>query len=261
MIPISTQARFEKFDLGSEVWQAIQRSEESLEEGDIVVISSKYAAISEGRMVKLSEVTVGKQAKSLAAKYDLEPELAQLVLQESDAVLGGIRGFVLSVVSDSIAPNAGIDKSNVPKGWSVQYPENPFQTALNLHEYLLQSAREKENHIHKLGIILSDSRVTPTRLGTVGVAVAYAGMKPTIDMRGTPDLLGNKLIVTLKAVADQLATAAQLVMGESNEGRPIVIIRGYQEAFSEPRSDLEKKTTISPEQCLILSSLRDPFNL
>jgi F420-0:gamma-glutamyl ligase len=91
------------------------------------------------------------------------------------------------------------------------------------------------------------------------VAVSYAGIKPTIDMRGTPDLVGNKLVVTLRAVADQLCSAAQLVMGESNEGKPIVIIRGYGEAFADPKSDFEKRTTITPDHCLILSSLKNPI--
>ncbi len=262
VVPISAEARFQPFDLGSEVWAAIERSGVVIEDRDIFVISSKYAAISEGRMIDLSTVNVGSGARMLATKYELDPALAQVVLDESDQILGGIKGFLLTIVSGTLAPNAGVDRSNVPKGWAVQYPKDPYETARILRGKLLEEAnrvRKEAPPIRSLGVILSDSRVTPTRLGTIGVAVSYAGLKPTIDLRGTPDLLGNSLVVTLRAVADQLATAAQLLMGESNEGRPIVLVRGFQEGFAEPQNEFEKKTTIAPDQCLIMSSLRNPF--
>lgn len=232
-----------------------------IEEGDILVVSSKYAAISEGRVVELSTVNVGQEARLLAKKYEMDPALAQVVLEESDATLGGIRGFVLSLVSGTLAPNAGVDRSNVPEGWAVRYPKDPQRTAMGLRQNLLNftNGSGKENRIENLGVVLSDSRVTPTRLGTVGVAVSWAGLKPTIDMRGTPDLFGNDLVVTLRAIADQLATAAQLVMGESKEGRPVALVRGFGEAFLEPKNEFEKRTTIPPEQCLIISSLKNPM--
>lgn len=260
---IVAKTRFQRFDLASEVSDAIRKSEIGIEDGDIFVVSSKYAAISEGRLVKLSTVNVGRTAKSLAEIYRMDPALAQIVVEESDEILGGVNGFVLSLVSGTLAPNAGIDRSNVPEGWAVPYPRDPQYTASDLREKLLTFANGngKVSRIQNLGVVLSDSRVTPTRLGTVGVAVSYAGLKPTIDMRGTPDLFGKNLLVTLRAIADQLATAAQLVMGESKEGRPIAIVRGFTEAFSEPRTEFEKRTTIPPDQCLIISSLKNPFLL
>ncbi len=258
IIPVAAEARFESFDLKTEVWLAIERSGEGLQDGDIVIVSSKYAAVSEGRMMNLSKIQVNLEARLLAEKYGLEPGFAQLVLDESDSVLGGIHGYVLSLVSGTLAPNAGVDRSNVPKGYAVQYPKDPFRTAGSLREFLLEKVKLRGEIMEKLGVILSDSRVTPTRLGTIGVAVAYSGIKPTIDMRGTPNLLGNKLVVTLRAVADQLVSAAELVMGESDEGRPIVIIRGFEEAFSDAKNDFEKRTTIDAEHCLILSALKNP---
>ena len=259
IIPIQAEPKFASFDLPSEVRKAIAKSGESVQDGDILIISSKYAALSEGRMVELSRVVPDEKSRELAKKFNLEATFAKLVLDESDTILGGIPGFVLTVVSGTLAPNAGIDRSNVPKGFVVLYPKDAFETVRNLREKLLErpdlEQKPDKKPLQKLGIVLSDSRVTPTRLGTVGVAVSFAGIRATIDMRGTPDLLGNTLQVTLRAIADQLATAAQLVMGESNEGKPIVIIRGFVEAFREPRNTFETKTTISPEQCLILSSL------
>lgn len=259
MIPISSEVRLQLFDLAIETWKAIEKGGSEIQEGDILVVSSKYAAVSEGQLVDLSKIIPSEKAMSLSKKYNLEPSLAQLVLDDSEEIMGGINGFVLSVVRGTLAPNAGIDKSNVPKGWAVRYPRDPFKTAEQLREKLLMKANESgvSPKIRRLGVILSDSRVTPTRLGTTGVAISYSGIRPTIDMRGTPDLLGNELVVTLRATADQLATAAQLLMGESNEGRPIVLIRGYEEAFAEPRNGFEAKTTIPPDRCLILSSLRN----
>src|SRR5579872_2451962 len=105
IIPIRAQARFDTFDLPSEVFQSILSSGETVQESDILVVSSKYAAISEGRMIDLSQVDVDQGSKDLANKFNLEPSLARLILNESEVILGGIPGFVLSVVSGTLAPN------------------------------------------------------------------------------------------------------------------------------------------------------------
>ena len=263
IIPLSSEIRFEPFDLGQEIWKSLEANTLSIEDGDIFVVSSKYAAISEGRMMELSKIPPTEEAKALAEKYSMEPSLAQLVIDESDTIFGGIPGFVLTLVRDTLAPNAGIDRSNVPNGWVIPYPKNPYETAKSLRNDLIRLANlhRKQFMVKELGVILSDSRVTPTRLGTVGVAVSHSGIRPTIDMRGKSDLCGNSLKVTLRATADQLATAAQLMMGEANEARPVVLIRGFHEAFEKPRNEFEEKTTISPDQCLILRSLKNSENL
>jgi len=263
VIPLSAEVRFESFDLSREIWKSLEANNLSVEDGDIFVVSSKYAAISEGRMIELSKISASKEATTLGEKFRMEPSLAQLVIDESDTIFGGIPGFVLTMVKDTLAPNAGIDRSNVPNGWAIPYPKNPYETARNLRNSLLQQAnlRGEQSIVKNLGVVLSDSRVTPTRLGTVGVAVSHSGIRPTIDMRGKSDLCGNSLKVTLRATADQLATAAQLMMGEANEARPVVLIRGFSEAFEEPRNEFEEKTTISPDQCLILRSLKNSEKL
>jgi coenzyme F420-0:L-glutamate ligase / coenzyme F420-1:gamma-L-glutamate ligase len=255
IIPINVVVHLEQFDLPSAVWDEIIRNGEEIKDADVIVVSSKFAALSEGRLIDLSTVPSGERAVALAARYSIDPALAQLVLDDSEKILGGIPGFVLSIVGGTLAPNAGYDHSNVPKGFAVQYPKDPNRTARSLREKLISKSGEK---IRNLGVILSDSRVTPTRLGTVGVAVGFAGLRPVLDMRGKPDLLGNKLVVTLRAVADQIATAAQLVMGESDESRPITIIRGFTEAFGEPTNESESRMTIDSDRCLILNGLRNP---
>ena len=257
IIPVRTERKSERFDLGREVWLALHKNSIVLQNQDILAVSSKFASISEGRIVDLASVIANSEARALAKKYAIEPSLARLIIEESESILGGIPGFVLSIVHGTIAPNAGIDRSNVPQGSAVLYPRNPAATARLLRKKLLRYAKKEKNteKIRKLGVILTDSRVTPTRLGTVGVALSTSGIRPTIDMRGTDDLYGSKLKVTLRAIADQAATAAQLVMGEAGESTPIAIIRNLPSAFEKSRNEFERNMIIPADKCLILSGL------
>lgn len=218
-IPISSQLKLEKFDLTTEILGCVQAANETLQEGDILIVSSKYAAIAEGRVIILDEVQATPEAYQLGEKYKLRPEYAQIILQESEKIFGGIPGFVLSVKDNIFAPNAGIDESNIPDGQIVLYPAKPFEVAERVRQEMLTQTGLR------VGVALSDSRLMVGRLGTSGVAVGIAGFDPVHDERGKPDLLGKPLIVTEKAVADNLCTAAELLMGEAAEGIPIVVAR------------------------------------
>lgn len=197
-------------------------------DGDILVVSSKFVAMSEGRVVKLDLVVPTAEAKRLAKKYRMDERLAQLVIDESDEIVGGISGFALAMRKGMIAPNAGIDKSNVPKGSVILYPKDPFASAEALRKRFL------ENGV-KVGIVLADSRLMPTRRGTTGVAIACAGFEPIEDERGKKDLFGNKLRVTFRGVADGLATMGVAVMGESAESTPAAVVRGFEVAWTDRR--------------------------
>jgi coenzyme F420-0:L-glutamate ligase / coenzyme F420-1:gamma-L-glutamate ligase len=254
IIPIRSQKMFGRFELGRRVYQSIKNASEEVVEGDIVIVSSKFAAMSEGRFIDLRKIKVSKKAESLASKYQLDPTLAELITRESQAILGGIRGFALALSKGILAPNAGIDRSNVPPGFAILYPKDPTETANRLRTYLVKHSGMIARSSIRLGVILSDSRITPTRLGTIGIAIGTSGFKPVIDFRGKKDLFGNKLKVTVKAIADQLSSAAQLVMGEAAESIPIVIIRGYSADFEE---DGSLSTTIPLEQCLYIQGLKN----
>ena len=171
-------------NLANAIIEELHKNRISFKDGDILVVSSKFSAVSEGRFVDLSKIVITKEAKRLALVYRIKPELAQLVLNESESILGGIPGFLLALVGGVLAPNAGIDQSNAPRGWAILYPRKPQLSAIKLRRNLLNILRRKGREIKKLGVILSDSRVTPTRLGTVGVAIGVSGIRPTIDMRG-----------------------------------------------------------------------------
>ena len=127
---------------------------------------------------------------------------------------------MLAVKEGLLTPNAGIDKSNVEHGKVVLYPRNPLESATALVDEM-RFRRGVE-----IGVVVSDSRLMPTRKGTVGVALASAGIEAIVDLRGKPDLFGNVLKVTSQAIADDLCSGAQIVMGEANESVPIVLVRG-----------------------------------
>ena len=234
----------------------MRKNQAVLRSGDVIVISSKFVAMSEGRYVDLSKISPTGKAVSLAKTYSLDPALAQLVLGESDRILGGVPGFALALTKGILAPNAGIDKSNVPLGFAILYPKDAARSATNLRRKLI---RNVSGNRKELGVVISDSRIAPTRLGTVGVAIAVAGMKATLDFRGSKDLFDNELKVTIRAIADQIATAAELLMGEASESVPVVIVRGMSGIFGLPKNEVEASLTIPPERCLIVQGLRNEF--
>jgi coenzyme F420-0:L-glutamate ligase / coenzyme F420-1:gamma-L-glutamate ligase len=218
ILPISVPVKKGEFDL----FDSIILSNFKFRENDILIVSSKYVSMSEGSVMNLEKVKVGKKAKSLASEYHMSAKLAELTLRESDYIYKGIPGFLLAVKNGVMAPNAGIDKSNVPRGFVILYPSEPFKSAENLRRRFLV------NRGIKVGVVIADSRLMPTRIGTIGVALASAGFEPVEDQRGKKDLFGNILKVTLKAVSDSLAAMGVAVMGESNESTPIAVIRGIK---------------------------------
>jgi len=192
----------------------------TLRDGDVLVISSKFVAVSEGRIVSLDAVTPSGKALELSRSFAIPPELCELIVQESDQILGGVNGFILTLKHGLLTPNAGIDKSNIEHGRVVLYPTDPLASALRI----VESVKSRRG-VH-VGAIVSDSRLMPTRMGTTGVALAAVGFQAIRDMRGRPDLFGNPLRVTRQALADDLCSGAQLLMGEADEATPIVLARG-----------------------------------
>jgi coenzyme F420-0:L-glutamate ligase len=220
------------------------------EHGDVFAISSKYAAISEGRVVALASVVVTPEAEALAARYSMNPTIAQLVLEQADHIFGGIEGFLLTWKDGILSPNAGIDRSNIPAGYAVVFPEHPYQTAERARAAITRATGAQ------IGVILTDSWLMPGRLGTTGVALATAGFEPVQDERGKSDLFGNPLVVTRRGIADQICAAAELVMGERNEATPFVLVRGASVTLSN-RVLSPADTSIAWEQCIYVSSLTE----
>ena len=205
--------------------------------------------MSEGSVLELDKVKTTSKAKSMRTLYQIDERLVEIILREADYVFRGVPGFLLSVKDGILAPNAGIDKSNVPHGHIVLYPNRPFETADKLRRQFL---------VHKgvnIRILVADSRLMPGRIGTVGIAIACSGFEPVEDIRGSKDLFGKVLRVSLKAVADSMATTAVSAMGESNESTPAVVLRGVTVVPTDRKLSW-KDMAIDPELDLYLRGLR-----
>ena len=216
---VKVPAKSSRFDIAGLIEEKLGKV---MKDGDILVVSSKFIAISEGRVVALRGVRVSAKARELGTKYRMDERLCELILRESDLVLGGLPGFLLTSKDGLLTPNAGIDKSNVEHGKVVLYPRHPEASAKRIRETVRHSVGVS------VGVVVCDSRLAPTRRGTTGVALAASGIEAILDLRGKKDLFGNVLKVTAQAIADDLSSAAELLMGESNEGTPIVLVRGLR---------------------------------
>lgn len=250
-IPVGVDRMEGSFDLSRVVIDAVKRVGEEFRVGDIVAVSSKFVSMSRGRMVKLSDVVISEEAERLADKLSMDRGVAQLVLEEADSILGGVPGFALTLKDGVVAPNAGIDRSNAPSGYVMLYPKDPFKEAEDLRRSIFEETGRR------VGVVLTDSRLMPLRLGTTGIALSAAGFEPLKDERGRKDLFGNVLRVTRRALADQIASGVQLLMGEADEGFPIVLVRALNGApwSLTDRSLNAESLTVSSDRCIYMRGL------
>jgi coenzyme F420-0:L-glutamate ligase len=245
-VSFKTATKNSAFDLPQVVDELLG---DQLREGDVLVVSSKFIAISEGRIVSLGSVGPSSRATELSKRYEVPAELCELIIQESDLIIGGVPGFILTMWKGLLTPNAGIDKSNIEHGRVVLYPKDPLASATKIADEM------RRRRGVRIGVVVSDSRLTPTRMGTIGVALAAVGIQAIRDMRGHPDLFGNPLKVTRQAIADDLCSGAQLVMGEADEATPIVLVRGLQTVGAEESRFAPSDFSIPIEQCVFVGSL------
>tara|TARA_B100000029_G_scaffold304508_1_gene297400 strand:+ start:2179 stop:2952 length:774 start_codon:yes stop_codon:yes gene_type:complete len=253
VIPLKAKYQKLEFDLFDELTKAISDNGILLENGDVIVISSKYIAGSQGRILDIDDVTVSENVTHLSKKYKMKPEFVEVIIRESDKIFGGISGFIITSSDSILAPNAGIDKSNSDGTSLILYPENPYHVAENIKRKIFF------NYSVNVGVIIVDSRLMPARVGTIGIAIACSGLEPVKDLRGQIDLEGNPLKVTFQATADNLASIANHKMGEGSESLPIAIVRDSQcELTSRKISHTEM--AISHEQCVYVRSFANELN-
>ncbi len=220
-------------DLVEIVWCALERARIRLRHGDILAVASKIVSKSEGRLVHLSQVIPSEQALELARQSEKDPRLVELILRESREVLRVRPGTIIVEHRQGfVCANAGVDHSNVapPPGspvhlskdeWVLLLPENPNASAAHLRKGLEKRSGKQ------LGVLIVDSHGRAWRIGTVGSCIGLSGLPAVIDERGWKDLFGYELRVTVVAVADELAAAASLLMGQAAEATPVVHIRGF----------------------------------
>lgn len=226
--------------------QCIKDQGKSLIEGDIIVIAEKVVATAQGRVVTLSEIdNISDRARKLGKEYDMDERYVELILQEASMILGGMRHVILAKVNDFLIANAGIDQSNAGIGNVVLLPKNLKEVVWNYWKEL-----KKEFGINNFGVIIADSRVQPLRKGTIGIAIATAGFEPIEDLRGHPDLFKRPMEITMRAVADDLASAAQFLLSEADQQTPVVIIRDSKVEFTE---NPQLTPEMPPEECLYMN--------
>jgi len=209
------------------ILQSLREQKLKLEDNDILAVTSKIIAYTEDRLVKLSDVKPSDKAKKLAQQFSLQPEFAELILREADKIYGGVEKAVLTLKNGILTANAGIDNKNAPIGFAVLWPKNAEKWAMHIREEI------KRKTGRKVAVLIVDSGLIPLRIGTVGLALAVAGFKPIKDCRKEKDIYGKPLVITRHAIADSLASATHLLMGEAAEKTPIVLIKDAPVDFDD----------------------------
>ncbi len=223
-------------DLGALILAGLKAAEITPASGDVIAIAQKIVSKAEGRLVKLSDVTPSARAHELAAITQKDPRFVEVVLSETKEVLRAAHNtLIVQHRLGFVCANAGVDRSNVgplPGGegheeYLLCLPRDPDATCQRLRE------RFRAVTDADVGVIINDSHGRAWRTGTVGVAIGAAGFPALLDLRGHRDLFDYALQVTQIGLADELAAAASLLMGQADEGRPVIHIRGVPYPFRE----------------------------
>ena len=222
----------------SEIIEAhVRRAAIEPEDGDVLVVAQKIVSKAEGRQFRLSDVSVGDEAQALALETEKDPALCQLILDESAEVLRKKPGVIIVRHRlGHVGANAGIDQSNIEHDGgdtALLLPVDPDASALRLHIALSEAF---DRH---LGVIIADSMNRPWRMGTLGAAIGCAGVQVLDDLRGGEDMYGRELKVSMVNIADSVTAAACLLMGETTEGTPLVVVKGLAKvAEGEKAADI-----------------------
>lgn len=231
-------------------FEALSTARLRVKSGDVIAVASKVVSLSEGNIVSLAKVRPTALAREFARRLDMDPEFAQVVLNEADAVYDGVPGVLLTLKNGDATANSGVDRKNAPGDSVILWPIDPKRSAETIRKTINRRLRRE------VGVVIVDSRVTPLRLGTIGLAIACSGFQPVRDSRGIKDLYGRKVRITLQALADGIAGAAQLLMGETQETIPFVLIRGAPVQLGTTTSlDV---MTLPVKDCLFMSQVPRP---
>ncbi len=208
-----------------------------IREGDIVVITHVVVSRAEGNVVDLDSVVPSNFAKSFAQQFNKDPALVEIVLRESKSIVRMGDGKLITETKHGIiCANSGVDKSNVPGERNVALlPKDPDHSAQKIQREIRRLTK------NEVAVVISDTHGRPLRAGEINIAIGVAGIRPIRDRRGEKDLFGYVLRVKQTAIADELCSAAELVIGQANEGVPAVIIRGYP----YPKSKKAKATELA----------------
>ncbi|HEX2014659.1 MAG TPA: coenzyme F420-0:L-glutamate ligase, partial [Nitrososphaera sp.] len=227
LIPIHIPGNIKSGDnLGEIITEAVAKNNQEILNGDIIVVAQKIVSKAEGRIVEISTIKPSTEALRLAHEHKKDPRLAEVILQESTRIVRERSGVVITETKHGfICANSGVDQSNIEgEGIAVLLPGDPDRSASRIQD-------ELENETgKKIAVIITDTFGRPFRIGQTNIAIGLSGMKPIKSYIGGKDMYGKTLRVTEIAIADEVASAAELVMGKTDRV-PAAIVRGY--AFEE----------------------------
>ena len=222
-------------NLAKIILKSCQLTKLELKDGDILILAQKIVSKAEGRLVNLADVKPSSRAFQLAEEAEKDPRVVELILQESNEIVRKRPGLIVAEhKSGFVCANAGIDHSNAGSSNDetvLLLPENSDLSARELRQKLEEATSTK------LGILIIDSHGRAWRKGTVGITIGISGLPALVDLRGKDDLFGRELKITQVGAADELAAAASLMMGQANEGKPIVHVRGFPYPLRESKLD------------------------
>ena len=200
----------------------LSSSKTTLENGDVVVISQKIISKHEGQVIKLESIIPSELSVGIASAYDKDPKLVEAIMSESQRIVRMEHGVIIVETKHGfICANAGIDESNVEDGYATLLPKNSDTSAQKIRSKILEKTGKK------VAVIISDTFGRPFRMGQTDHAIGVSGINSILHYEGTPDTFGKTLRVTATAIADELCSAAELVMGKTKK-RPVAIIKNFE---------------------------------
>jgi len=224
-------------DIGTIIVETVNLEGLELEDSDVIVIAETIVSKSEGNLIDLDSINVSQQAIEISKKTGKNSRIVQTIINESSEIIKIGPNFIISETKHGyVCANAGIDESNVANGFAKPMPLNPDLSANKIRQKI-ESTTGKN-----VAVIISDTQGRPFREGAVGVAIGISGMLPLWKRQGEMDLYQKELQTTSIAVADEIASAASIVMGQANEGLPVVIVRGieYFKGLRNKSADIKK---------------------
>ena len=250
ILPLQTQRLSHGDDLASALREAIQKSPaQELHPGDILAVSSKALAACEGATIDLNALKPGPEATTLAEASGRSPLFCQAVLEECERLHGTVRGtcpgaLITELMPEGmegslLVPNAGLDESNTPQGTAIGWPRDPVASVRRMQQDIKICDKGEacpaltSNHQATIALLLTDSCLVPRRWGVTAFALVAAGIDPLRSEQGNRDLYGKPIRITTEAIGDQLATAANAVMGNVAQSCPAALIRDHGLAYSD----------------------------
>ena len=234
-IPIIT----EEVELSNVIIVSLQREKIQAVEGDILVVTHKLVSAAEGRIYDASQVPISTEAESISEETSRSPLKVAVALKEAKRIVRRDQVLITETQHGLITDYSGVDEANAPKGSVVALPEDPDSSAQRIYSALSAYLG------FRIPVIITDTQGRPWRKGVVNYAIGLAGMSPFVRNKGKRDLYGQELKSSLVCLADEIASAAELVMGQADEGIPVVLVRGitYEKYDGSARDILREVST------------------